>query len=88
MALCQGAALHYVDGRHGVKDHQPAGPTSTSSAGAHRFSIPLRTGQRVQPIEHRRAQLMQPGERQLHLRLDAGDPDDPTPGHQAEDVLQ
>ena len=26
----------------------------------------------IEPIEHRRAQLMQPGEGELHLRLDTG----------------
>ena len=31
----------------------------------------LRLGQRPEPAEHRRTQLMQPGEGQLHLRLDA-----------------
>jgi hypothetical protein len=32
--------------------------------------ITLRPRQTLQPIQHRRQQLMQPGERQLHLRLD------------------
>ena len=31
---------------------------------------------------------MQPGERELHLRLNAGDPDDPTPRRPLGDVLQ
>jgi hypothetical protein len=30
----------------------------------------LRTGETLEAIQHRRQQLMQPGERQLHLRLD------------------
>ena len=33
----------------------------------------LRLGKRVEPVEHRRAELMQPRERQLHLGLDARD---------------
>ena len=37
---------------------------------------PLRLGKRVEAVEHRRAELMQPRERQLHLGLDAGDPRD------------
>ena len=37
----------------------------------------LRLGKRVEAVEHRRAQLVQPGIGQLHLRLDAGDLDDP-----------
>ena len=32
----------------------------------------LRLGQRPEPAEHRRTQLMQSGEGELHLRLDAG----------------
>ena len=39
----------------------------------------LRLGKRVEPVEHRRAQLVQPRIGQLHLRLDAGDLDDPEP---------
>jgi len=31
----------------------------------------LRLGERVQPVKHRGAQLVQPGERELHLGLDA-----------------
>ena len=41
--------------------------------------IPLRTGQPIQPVQHRRAQLMQPRERELHLRLNARHPEGPTP---------
>jgi hypothetical protein len=33
----------------------------------------LRRGERADPVEHRRAQLMDPGERELHLRLHARD---------------
>jgi hypothetical protein len=36
--------------------------------------IPLRRWQTGQPLQHRRTQLMQPGERQLHLRLNARGP--------------
>ena len=36
----------------------------------------LGLGKRVEPAEHRRAELMQPRERQLHLGLDPGDPRD------------
>ena len=40
----------------------------------------LGLGKRVEPLEHRRAELMQPGERQLHLGLDARDLRDPKAG--------
>ena len=42
--------------------------------------VPLRLRERVEPVEHRRAQLMQAGERQLHLGLDARDLRDAEPG--------
>ena len=54
----------------------------------HTQRIPLRTGQPVQPVEHRRAQLMQPRERELHLRLNTRNPDDPTPQRPLGHVLQ
>ena len=54
----------------------------------HTQRIPLRTGQPVQPVENRRTQLMQPGERQLHLRLNTRHPDDPTPQRPLSHVLQ
>ncbi len=46
--------------RHRPRTHPERGPQR----------ITLRHRQPPQPIQHRRAQLMQPGERQLHLRLD------------------
>jgi hypothetical protein len=50
--------------------------------------ILLRTGQALQPIQHRRAELMQPGERELRLRLDASDTRDATPRRRAAHVVQ
>ena len=44
--------------------------------------------QRLQPVEQRRAQMMQAGERELHLGLHAHRPRDATPGRLAGDVLQ
>ena len=46
-------------------------PAASPSATAQRD--PLRSGKLVEPSEQRRAQLMQPGVGQLHLRLDARD---------------
>ena len=48
----------------------------------------LGLGKRVQPVEHRRAQLVQPRVRQLHLRLDARDLDDPEAGRPVAGVAQ
>ena len=39
--------------------------------------VALRARQSLQPVEHRRAELMQAGEGELHLGLDAGRPGDP-----------
>ena len=50
--------------------------------------IALRAGQSVEPVEHRRAQLVQPGERELHLGLDARDPGDAALRGPLGDVLQ
>ncbi len=49
--------------------------------------IALRFGKPVEPAHHRHAQLVQPGERQLHLRLDTGRPQDLTPGRALHQVL-
>ena len=42
-------------------------------------SVPLRPRKRLAFIEHPHAELMDPGERQLHLRLHTGDLRDPEP---------
>ena len=44
-----------------------------------RQRIALRTGKSLEAIEERRAQLMQAGERELHLGLDARRARDPAP---------
>jgi hypothetical protein len=50
--------------------------------------ILLRAGQPPEPVEHRRAQLVQSGERELHLRLDARRPRDAAPRGAPGGVLQ
>ena len=50
--------------------------------------VSLRARQPVELAEHRRAQLMQPGERELHLRLNPRDPGDATLRGPLGDVLQ
>jgi len=56
--------------QHGQADQEPVRrrPRTQAECGPER--ITLRNRQTLQAIQHRRAQLMQPGERELHLRLD------------------
>jgi hypothetical protein len=48
----------------------------------------LRLWELAEPAEHRRAELMQSRERQLHLGLDPGDPRDPEAGRLTRAVVQ
>jgi hypothetical protein len=48
----------------------------------------LRLGKRVEPSEHRCAELMDRGERQLHLGFDTNDPGDPETGRLPGAVVQ
>jgi hypothetical protein len=48
----------------------------------------LRLGQRPEPAEHRRAQLLQPRVGKLHLRLDAGYVGHPETGHLGDQLPQ
>jgi hypothetical protein len=48
----------------------------------------LRTGQGLKPVQYWRAELMQSGERQLHLGLDARGPDHSAAGRPVEDNIQ
>jgi hypothetical protein len=50
--------------------------------------VSLRAGQCLGPVEHGRAQLMQPGEGELHLRLDARDAGDAALRCLLGDILQ
>ena len=51
-------------------------------------SVALRARQVFQPVQHRRTQLMQAGERELHLGLHAGRSHDATPGAGRRQVVQ
>ncbi len=50
--------------------------------------VPLRAGKPTQPVEHRAAELMHAGERELHLGLHAGGASDAPAGCPLDDVLQ
>ena len=72
-----------------------ASPTRKRSGGLARTQaerrgqrIALRTGQAIEPVQHRRAQLVQPGEGELHLRLGAARPDDTTSRRASLQVVQ
>ena len=54
----------------------------------HAQRLTLRIRQPLQALQHRRAQLLQGGVRQLHLRLDASDPGDPHASRRRDRVLQ
>jgi hypothetical protein len=70
--------LPFSDGRHQAQHGQAhqelvrRGPGTHAERGPQSFT--LRQRHRLQPVQHRRAQLVQPGERQLHLRLDTSGP--------------
>ena len=50
--------------------------------------VALRAGKALEAIQERRAQLLQPRERELHLRLDPGRPGDAAPGRVLHQILQ
>src|SRR5262249_24657387 len=58
------------------RHEEPVGGRAGREAEGDAEGVPLRLGKRVQLREERRAELVQPGERQLHLGLDTGDLDD------------
>jgi len=61
---------------------------ATLQSERHPQSVLLRLRQRIELAQHRRAQLVQPGERQLHLGLHAGGARDAAAGGALRDVLQ
>ena len=74
--------------QHG-QAHQEAvrrGTCTDTERGPQRITLRRRQG--LQPVQHRRAQLMQPGERQFHLRLDTGGARYPAPRGLPGQVLQ
>jgi hypothetical protein len=56
--------------QHGQADQKPVRHRPRTHPEGSPQRITLRPRQTLCPIQHRRQQLMQPGERQLHLRLD------------------
>ena len=74
--------------QHGQADQEPVrgGPGAEAEHGLQRLT--LRTRQPVQVIQKRLAQLLQPGERQLHLGLDACGTDHPAARRVPGNVVQ
>ena len=75
--------------QHGQPDQEPvrrrAGGRRRTRSAARRAAAP---GSRSSVVQHRRAQLMQPGERQLHLRLHAHRARHPAPVRPVDQVVQ
>jgi hypothetical protein len=74
--------------QHRQRHEEPIRGRAVAEA-EHRLERPaLRGRERREPVEHRAAQLMQAGERQLHLGLHAGDPLDGQVRCRGDEVLQ
>ena len=70
------------------RDEKPVRRRPRADAERRPQGVALRGGQTVEQIEHRRAQLVQTGECQLHLRLDPGSPRHPTARRSPRHVVQ
>ena len=57
--------------QHGEPDHEPVGGRAGLMAEHRGEGASLRGGEPIEVIQHRRTELVQPAERELHLRLDA-----------------
>ena len=73
---------------HGQPDQEAVRRRTGAQAEGRAERILLRRGNVVEPVQQRRAQLVQAGEGQLRLRLDACRPDHPAAGRLAHQVLQ
>ena len=74
--------------QHGQCDQEPVGWRARADAERRPQGIALRRGQTIEGLEHWRAQLVQRGEGQLHLRLDANGAHDPTVRRARRQVVQ
>ena len=72
----------------GQPHQEPVGRRAGATAEHRRERVALRSGQPVQMAQHRRAELVQAGVGQLHLRLDAGGPRDMPADHPVGQVPQ
>ena len=75
-------------GEHGQPDQELARRRPGAQTERRRQGVALRFWQVLHVVEHRCAQLMQPGEGELHLRLDAGQPLDTASGRVLDQIVQ
>jgi hypothetical protein len=73
---------------HREPDEEPVRRRARAQAEHDLERLALRSGQLLEPVEHRRAQLVQPGERQLHLPLHADRPRDREVRRRRDHVLE
>ena len=69
-------------------DEEPIRRIATAQTKRDAKRIALRGGKALQAIQEPRAQLLQPRERELHLRLDTGRPGDAAAGRLPHQILQ
>jgi hypothetical protein len=76
------------EAQHGEPDEEAVGgrPRDAAERGAERHA--LRVGQPLHPVEHRRAELMDARERELHLGFHARRPRDATPRRALHEVVE
>jgi hypothetical protein len=74
--------------QHRQADEEAIVWSRTRQAERRAQGVPLRVWQAPDPIEHRPAQLVQPRERELHLRVDSGGPRDAQIRRRFEHVLE
>ena len=74
--------------QRGQPHQEPVGRRAGAAAEHRRERVALRSGQPVQVVQHGRAELVQAGVGQLHLRLHAGGSRDMPAGHPAGQIAQ
>ena len=74
--------------QHRQADEEPIRRVAVAQTERGAERIALRAGKALQAIQERRAQLLQPRVRELHLRLDAGRPGNAAPGRVLHQILQ
>ena len=74
--------------QHGQSDQEPVGHFAGCESQSDAQGVALRGRESVEPVEHRPAELMDPSERQLHLRLNARELRDSVAGRLTGGVAQ
>ena len=84
------AALRRIrqQAQHRKTNEEPVGHRACAQPERGLQGLTLRRGQPIDRVEQRCAELVQPGERQLHLRLDAAGPQDGHVRSRAERVVE